>query len=117
MLGISPKNAGILPKEEAGACRMSGSTLSDQFQNAISAEIEARRARGLKAAFSEVARLFGLTERRVRACWHHEIRRVSADEFEAVRTRRRALLVQRPVQLASETADLAPHLKAEWHSP
>lgn len=113
MLGISPKNAGILPKEEKRACRMSGSTLSDQFQNAISAEVEARRARGLKAAFSEVARLFGLTERRVRACWHHEIRRVSADEFEAVRTRRRALLVQRHEQLEREMAVLAATLDAE----
>ena len=113
MLGISPKNVGILPKAEKGACRMSGSTLSDQFQNAISAEIEARRARGLKAAVSEVARLFCLTERRVRACWHHEIRRVSADEFETVRARRRALLMQRHEQLEREMADLAATLDAE----
>ncbi|BAK83949.1 hypothetical protein [Komagataeibacter medellinensis] len=102
MLGISPTRAGISPKASMQARPMSGSTLSEQFQTAVCAEVESRRAHGLKAAFGQVARLFGLTERRVRACWHHEIRRVSADEWELVRARHRQLLQQRHDQLAHE---------------
>ena len=102
MLGISPTRAGILPKASSMEARMSGSTMTDQFQNTICTEVETRRAHGLKAAFVEVARLFGLTERRVRACWHHEIRRVSVDEWETVRARHRHLLQQRHDQLAHE---------------
>lgn len=117
MLGISPKRAGISPKGTMEGQPMSGSTLSDQFQDTIAAEIENRRARGLKAAFGEVARLFGLTERRVRACWHHEIRRVSLDEWEAVRHRRRELLQQRHAELAQEIAQLTATLQADGGAP
>lgn len=107
MLGISPKRAGISPKASNREARVSGSTMTDQFQNTICTEIETRRGHGLKAAFVEVARLFGLTERRVRACWHHEIRRVSADEWEMVRARHRQLLQKRHDQLAHELEIIA----------
>ncbi|QHC36444.1 hypothetical protein [Komagataeibacter xylinus] len=102
MLGISPTRAGISPKASMEAGGMSGSTMTEQFQNTVCGEIESRRGHGLKAAFVEVARLFGLTERRVRACWHHEIRRVSVDEWEVVRARHRQLLQQRHDRLAHE---------------
>jgi hypothetical protein len=81
---------------------MSGSTLNDEFQNLICDEVQSRRGRGLKAAFNEVARLFGLTERRVRAAWHHEIRTVTADEWQVVRACRVAALRARQAQIAHE---------------
>ncbi|MCE2576044.1 hypothetical protein [Komagataeibacter sp. FNDCR2] len=107
MLGISPKRAGISPKANMETRRMSGSTMTEQFQNTICTEVETRRGHGLKAAFVEVATLFGLSVRRVRACWHHEIRRVSVDEWEEVRARHRQLLQQRHDRLAHELEMIA----------
>lgn len=92
MLGISPKRAGISPKARIGAM---SDALTEQFQSMVNEEVQDRRGLGLKAAFREVARLYGLTERRVRACWHREIRSVSAGEWEAVRCRRTEALQAR----------------------
>ncbi|NHN83645.1 hypothetical protein GOB93_03195 [Acetobacter musti] len=89
---------------------MSGSTASDQFREMIREEVSARRASGLKRAFSEVARFFGLTERRVRAAWHGELRHVSADEFSQVRDRRLASLRARQAQIAADIAQLGEDL-------
>ncbi|WP_244959633.1 hypothetical protein [Gluconacetobacter azotocaptans] len=89
---------------------MSGSTIHEQFQDMICDEVQSRRGQGLKTAFIEVARFFGLTERRVRAAWHHEIRTVSADEWQAVRDRRVAALRARQAQIAHEIDLLAARL-------
>lgn len=103
MLGISPKRAGISPKAPTRErVPMSGSTLNDDFQRLITDEVRSRRGDGLKRAFGEVARYFGLTERRVRAAWHGEIRNVSADEWQVVRTRRLAALRARQVEIRQE---------------
>ncbi|WP_259650177.1 hypothetical protein [Gluconacetobacter diazotrophicus] len=91
---------------------MSGSLRHDEFQDMICAEIEVRRGRGLKAAFAEAARFFGLSERRVRAAWHREIRMVSVDEWQAVRARRVAALRARQDQIAHEITLLAHELDA-----
>ncbi|MBV1835633.1 hypothetical protein [Acetobacter estunensis] len=104
MLGISPKNVGISPKTPVQT--MSGSTLTDQFQDMVREEVAERRASGLKGAFREVARIFGLTERRVRAAWNRELRSVRAEEWEAVRTRRLASLRARQEHIAAELAAL-----------
>ncbi len=114
MLGISSKRAGISPKGQPPERRpVSGSVYQDEFCGAIRAEVEARRGRGLKIAFAEAARFFGLTERRVRAAWHGEVRTVSADELLAVRARRVAALRARHAEIAREIAGLALELGCE----
>ncbi|GLQ61572.1 hypothetical protein [Gluconobacter cerinus] len=82
MSGITSAGLGISPKASGGAM---SDALTDQFQTLVRDEIEDRRGRGLKAAFREVARVYGITERRVRACWHGEVRFVGAAEWESVR--------------------------------
>lgn len=108
MLGISPKRAGISPKAPTlERAPMSGSTLNDDFRRLITDEVRSRRGDGLKRAFGEVARYFGLTERRVRAAWHGEIRNVSADEWQMVRARRLAALRARQAEIRHELDTLS----------
>ncbi|KXV65626.1 hypothetical protein [Gluconobacter oxydans] len=99
MLGISPKRAGISPKAR---CSAMSDALTERFQDMVNEEVRDRRGLGLKGAFREVARLFGLTERRVRACWHHEIRSVTAGEWEAVRQARIQTLKARQLRLQQQ---------------
>ncbi|GBQ23080.1 hypothetical protein AA12717_1384 [Gluconacetobacter sacchari DSM 12717] len=114
MLGISSKRVGISPKGGSPERRpVSGSVYQEEFCGAIRAEVEARRGRGLKGAFAEAARFFGLTERRVRAAWHGEIRSVSAQELLAVRAHRVAALRGRHEEIAREIAGLALELGCE----
>jgi len=110
MLGISPKNvgisptrAGVAPKAQAEAQPMSDSKAA-QFRDMVCDEVRFRRGIGLKAAFAEVARLFSLTERRVRACWHDELRTVTADEWDLVRKRRIDTLKRRHAHLTRQIA-------------
>lgn len=105
-LGVSPKNVGVTPKDAAARGEMSGSASSEQFRQMICDEIADCRASGLKRAFVEVARHFGLTERRVRAAWHGELRNVRVDEFSQVAERRMEKLRQRQAQIAHEIAIL-----------
>ncbi|GAN90987.1 hypothetical protein Gbfr_022_031 [Gluconobacter frateurii M-2] len=96
MSGFTSTGLGILPKVNGGAM---SDALTDQFQTLVCDEVEDRRGRGLKAAFREVARLYGLTERRVRACWHGEVRFVGAAEWESVRRGRITALQERQARL------------------
>lgn len=105
-VGISPKNLDVSSKAARPGASMSGSTLTDQFQEMVRQEVGSRRATGLKGAFREVARLYNLTERRVRAAWHGELRSVRAEEWENVRTRRREALHLRQEQIRQELASL-----------
>lgn len=102
-VGISPTRAGVAPKATLKAPEMSDSKAM-QFRNMVCEEVGFRRGVGLKAAFVEVARAFGLTERRVRACWHNEVRTVTADEWDVVRDRRVAALKRRQAQIAHQIA-------------
>jgi len=114
MLGISPKPAGISPARAGVAPKAVPNIVPErpmpntlaQFQDIVCDEVQIRRGMGLKAAFVEVARAFGLTERRVRAAWHHEIRTVTADEWEAVKRGRIETLRKRQEQLAHQIATL-----------
>ncbi|WP_227004172.1 hypothetical protein [Kozakia baliensis] len=83
-----------------------------QFQDMVCEEVRSRRGIGLKGAFVEVARAFGLTERRVRACWHHEVRSVTADEWDVVRRRRIDALKKRQAQIAHQIALL--NIEDDW---
>lgn len=119
MLGISPKRVGISPKNLDVSSKTSGfgepmsaSTITSQFQEMVRQEVGARRAIGLKGAFREVARLYSLTERRVRAAWHGELRSVRAEEWESVRVRRLEMLRVRQEQLRQELASLEEEFAA-----
>jgi len=77
-----------------------------QFQGMITDAVRDRRAGGLKAAFREVARLYQLSDRRVRAAWHGEIRDVSASEWHEVRRIHIELMRLRQARLEHELAML-----------
>jgi len=117
MLDVLPTRAGVSPARADALCQvaqaegrsaMSESAMNEQFQEWVRAEVMARRGRGLKAAFREVARLFMMTDRRVRACWHGELRTVTAFEWETVKARRIAALREDHARLEREIAALAP---------
>jgi len=99
-MGISPKGVGVFPTDTRKPTM--SETMRDQFQDMVCAEVRERRGMGLKAAFLEVARFFGLSERRVRACWNGEIRAVLAHEWEAVRGRRIEAVRRRQAALAHQ---------------
>ncbi len=109
--GISSEGAGVSPAAAGGGSKgreatpMSPEILCAAFQDDVKAAVEERRPiNGLQRAFGEVARLFGLSERRVRACWHGEVRSVSAAEWHAVRLRHQAVLAEREERLARDLA-------------
>ena len=63
-------------------------TVVSQFASMITESVEARKPEsGLQRAIHEVARDYGMSERRVRACLYREVRLVEATEWIQVRTR------------------------------
>lgn len=80
MLDFSPKNSG-----KRRASQMTASVLREARGHV--AALIGRQPPGakLKAAWPRIARLVGLTERRIRAIWHSEARSIRADEMDALR--------------------------------
>lgn len=101
--------------------------MSAQSPEAIAAEctefvrdavIAARAALGsLKAALPDVARRYGLTERRVQHYWWSRVTFVAAHEFSAIRSARKRDLALRELrldhQLAMTRATLAEQRKSD----
>jgi glycerol-3-phosphate O-acyltransferase len=63
----------------------------------------------LKQAFPRVARLVGMTERRVKAIWHGENKSINGDELEALR---RAVVKVSGAQVVNETKSYADRIEA-----
>jgi len=72
----------------------------------------ARRCRSIKAATFEAARILGLTERRVRAIRHREIRSVTASEWLGVRARFAVYLEAEARRQAAEVVLLQARVEA-----
>lgn len=63
-------------------------SIVQQYASMVRESVEARKPeRGLQNAIHDVARDYGLTDRRVRGCMYGEIRLVEASEWVQVRNR------------------------------
>ncbi|PYD72870.1 hypothetical protein CFR74_07670 [Novacetimonas hansenii] len=92
---------------------MCADAMCNEFQDLVNAEVAARRDRlGLRGAFADVARTLGFTARRVRACWHHEVRAVTLLEWQAVRDLGALRLAQEERRLQHEDALIHQRLEA-----
>lgn len=112
VLPISPARAGASSPDREARHKMCADAMRDEFQNLVSAEVSARRDRlGLAGAFAEVARALGFTVRRVRACWHHEVRAVTLAEWQAVRELGAVRLAQEESRLRHEDALIRQRLE------
>ncbi|MFT8686525.1 MAG: hypothetical protein ABF714_03465 [Novacetimonas hansenii] len=110
--GNLPTHAGA-PGDRGERHRMCADAMCNEFQDLVNAEVAARRDRlGLRAAFAEGARTLGFTARRVRACWHHEVRAVTLLEWQAVRDLGARRLAQEERRLQREDALIRQRLEA-----
>jgi hypothetical protein len=91
----------------------SEAAVNETFSVTLRDAVLARRARGMAIAIYEVARLFGLSERRVRAATYDEIRSVLAWEYMRVQQRAQAELAERLRRSDAEAAQLRAKL-ADW---
>ncbi|MBS4075449.1 hypothetical protein KGY14_09630 [Ameyamaea chiangmaiensis] len=90
---------------------MSTEAIGQSFQDIVCQEVQSRRPReGLRAAFATVAREMGITVRRVRACWHHEVRSVAAAEWDAARRVQRRRLEADQARIAAQLAAIEGRL-------
>lgn len=111
--GHLPARAGAPGYKEEARHKMCADAMCNEFQDLVNAEVAARRDRlGLRGAFAEVARLLGFTARRVRACWHHEVRAVTLLEWQAVRELGARRLAQEESRLQREDALIHQRLEA-----
>ena len=77
------------------------------FCGPIREAVDARRSAGRARAIYEVARFFGLPERRVKAAVYGEVKRVLADELAQVQTRLIAHLEAEERRLEAQRALVA----------
>jgi hypothetical protein len=99
----SSASAGISPKKEGA---MSPGEAIAEFRAPICEVVRTRKATGTKAAISFAARFFGLSERRIRAAWHNEVRSVPAHELDQVRIAHRRHVMERRAALLAEIVQL-----------
>ena len=105
-VGKSPKGLGFSPK---GKTTVSDAAL-DHVAGYVHDAVRARQQRGRKLAISEVARLLGFSERRVRAYVDKEVRQVLAWELLQIQERQEAELNDRLRRIDEEAAILRARL-------
>jgi len=106
VVGESSKRADFHPSSRVGG-DMSPESLCASFQDEVRAAVAERRQEvGLRRAFAEIARWYGLTERRVRACWNGEVRTVTAAEWLKVQQRLEDTLLRQEEAAARHLASI-----------
>jgi hypothetical protein len=81
---------------------MSDAALITEMRGHVSAFVEPLRPRGMKRAWHEASRVFGITARRVRAILNGEVRRLDAGELLRARALQQRLLRDREARLDHE---------------
>ena len=106
-VGKSPKVLGFSPK---GRNTVSANAAINDVTDYVHEAVRARQQRGRKLAISEVARLLGFSERRVRAYVDKEVRQVLAWEMLRVQERQQAEIEDRLKRMDAEAAILRARL-------
>lgn len=109
---MKPKNLSFSPKER-------GMSSAAEARSYLDDLVAIERA-PLKLAFPRIARMVGLSTRRVRALWLGEARRIEADEIKALRAAAAKKQVSDASNYAARLEAMAARLAAtdaDFHAP